>query len=831
MKNVHASKIQKGVGFVEVLIAAVVIAVGLMAVASLQGKLMLSSGQTKTRSEAQVLAERKIEELKNVVSVSDYNAIASDSDTVTGTNAAYSRGWTITGGDAPARKTISVKVSWDSNGDGAITTADDKVNVTSEMAWVDPAKSAFYAGQGSAGTGAAPSPRQNASEDVASENVLGGEALTASSGTAGTSTTLTVSMPADAMGQYSCGENATLRQVAPGSVFYTASHSESICIDPGVIAVFKCAGTGTVTCTHIQNHFGGVALRIAGTVYSTSGNGLSHINVAWTSSEVHACYIGPITTGTSNGNSHDQMPYECVLAGNCNATADGVNNCYPDSAVSDSDINSRNVGPGGEYGDVGLLGVIDQTGHGDVREQICFLEDTTNPPTSPLLNTSGNEVLNENYLYSVTKRLYVTRKIHRNGSSNEQKSEGINRSYTNHNFLIIARGTGTDAKAECNKIAGTTADGHSISLAPRQIIRTLNEATPNAVMPETAYAGSPGTALYLIGNVVDQRTDLALFVQEIGNCYLNNNIVGGYATGYVCTVPYGTTTTDIIGGSNEYPSYSPAVFSLCAKASSDATDPSVCQWTAGFSSTLPGTRSCLTPWGESVAHGASVTANTVAYVPTGDTCPADVTRTCNDGTLSAPTDAIYSSCNVLEAGQCLAPWGAAINNGASVQAYSTDSVAYGETCPAPEARTCTNGSLSGTATYESCTVQAGASCTLPWGIDLPDGQTVQAYSVAHVAYGSTCPTPVERACTNGSLSGSGDYQSCTVDAPCTVPTLTGRTTVNAGAIADVDSAITAAGFIVGSKTDTGAGDKVVQSQTPAAGSLQQCNTSISYTYN
>ena len=837
MKMINAPRFQKGVGLVEVLIAAVVIAVGLMAVAAFQSKLMLSSGQSKTRSEAQVFAERKIEELKNVVTVSEYNALTTGSDTVTGTNAAYSRGWTITGGDAPALKTISVKVSWDSNGDGSITTADDKVNVTTEMAWVDPAKSALYAAQGSAGSGTAPSPRQNASEDVASEKVLGGADLTVSSGTVGTDTALTVTIPATPDHPLGCGE-VNLKQVAPGSHFYTASHSDTDCVTLGVIAVFRCTDAGA--CTHIQNHFGGVALRIAGTVYSTSGNGLSHINVAWTSSEVHACYQGAITTGTANGNTHDEMPYECVLAGNCNATADGLNNCYPDTDVSDDDINSRNVGPGGEYGDVGLLGVIDQTGGGDAREQICFLEDTTNPSTSPLLNTSGNEVLNENYLYAVTKRLYVTRKIHRNGSYNEQKSEGINRSYTNQNFLIIQRGTGNDAKEECNKIAGTTADGHSISLAPREIIRTLNEASPNAVMPETAYTGNPGTALYLVGNVVDQRTDLALFVPEIGNCYLNNNLLGGNPSGYVCVAPTSTTVagvttsttnTDIIGGSNEYPIYNPAIFAKCTKPTSSATTASVCQWTTGFNSTLPGTRSCLTPWGELVAHGASVAANTVGYVPIGETCPDDVTRTCNDGSLSDPSDARYSSCSVLEAGQCLAPWGSAVNNGESVLAYSADSVAYGDTCPPPETRSCINGTLSGTATYESCTVQPGASCPLPWGIDLPDGQTAQAYSVASVDYGQTCPDPVDRTCTNGSLSGSGAYQSCTVSAPCTVPALIGMTTVNAAAIEAVDSAITAAGFTVGGKTDTGAGNKEVQSQSPAAGSLQQCDTAISYTYN
>lgn len=845
MKNLNTPKKQMGVGLIEVLVAAVVIAVGLLAVASLQSKLMLSSGQAKTRSEAQVLAERKIEELRNNVTITGYNSLAagSFSDTVAGTNASYSRGWTVTGGDAPSRKTISVKVSWDSNGDGSITTADEKVNVTSEIAWIDPGKSALYASEGSAGAATAPSPRQRASEDVASEKVLGGAALTISTGTAGTDSTLTLSIPATPENPSGCG-TVNLRQVAAGSHFYTLSHSESTCVESGVIAVFLC----TTACTHIQNHFGGVALRIAGTVYSTTtngpdNNGLSHINVAWTSSEVHACFKGAITAETTNGHTHHKMPYECVLAGNCNATAGGAtdsdfgaNGCYPDADVSDAQINERSVGPGGEFGELGLLGVIDSTGAGDVREQVCFLEDTTNPTSSPILNTSGNEVLNENYLNAVTKRSYISRKIHRNGSNNEQKSEGINRSYTNHNFLIIARGTGTDAKAECNKLAGTSSDGHRIALAPREIVRPLNESSPNAVLPETSYKGDPGTALFLIGNVVDQRTSLRLYIPEVGSCYLNNNLSGGTPTGYVCAVPNSTTTppsttsvatinTGIIGGSNEHPDFNPAVFAQCTKATSSASNASICVWTAGFTETLPGSRSCLTPWGASVANGASVTANISKFVLNGSSCPADVTRVCNDGSLSDPQDAIYPSCTVLEAGQCIAPWGSEfVANNASINAFSTASVPFGSTCPSPEIRTCTNGTLSGSATNQSCTVQAGTSCPSLWlsGPDVADGQTVQAVSAASAPFGSTCPAAVTYTCNNGIYSPSASpgtlFQSCTVQAGCLVPNYVGAK-INA-----VPSSWNGSGGSITKLAGTGNYD--VATQTPAGGTTIGCSTSI-----
>lgn len=812
---------EKGIGLIEVLIAAVVVAVGLLAVASLQGKLMLSSGQTKTRSEAQIFAERKIEDLRNNIRKVDYNALTagSYSDSVTGTNAVYSRQWTITGGDAPSLKNISVSVSWDSNADGSITNVDEHVSLVSQIAWIDPGKSALYSAEGDMGLGAAPSPRQNASEDVASEQVLGGTALSISSGTAATNTTLSVSIP-DTETLSGC-DTATLRQVAPGSHFYTLSHSESDCIAPGMIAVFKCTGS----CLHIQNHFGGVAMRIAGTVYSTSGNGLAHINVAWTSSEVHACYQGAITATGTNPNVMHQMPYECVLAGNCNATADGINNCYPDTAVSDAQINLRSVGPGGEYGEVGLLGVKDRTGGGDVREQVCFLEDTTNPSTSPLLNTSGNEVLNENYLNAVTKRLYVTRKLLHAASGNAQRSEGINRSYTNHNFLIIQRGTGTDAKTQCNHKAGTdtSVGGKSIALAPREIIRVLNEAAPNAVLPETLYSGTPGTALHLLGNVVDNRTALRLYVSEIGNCYLNNNLTGTLPTGYACVVPYSTTSTNIIGGSVEHPTNNPAVFAQCTKSSSYATNSTICQWTNQFTDRLPGGRSCLTEWGASVADGDSTTGNISKYVTSGNVCPEDVTRVCTDGALSEPA-AIYNSCSVLETGECIAPWGSDfIANNSSITGYTTSSVPYGSSCTS-DTLTCTDGVISGSAPYKTCTVQPGLSCQSPWlsGPDVTDTHTVDAYSEATVAYGSTCPAKTTYTCNNGtytpSLTPYTKFQYCTPQAGCLVPNYITSPATKINAVPSTWNG--SGGTIVKS---SGSGNYDVGSQSLTAGTTQACS--------
>ena len=63
------SQKQKGIGLIEVLIATVVIAIGLLAVAAFQTNLISGSGENKTRAQAMVLAEQKMEELRNNITV------------------------------------------------------------------------------------------------------------------------------------------------------------------------------------------------------------------------------------------------------------------------------------------------------------------------------------------------------------------------------------------------------------------------------------------------------------------------------------------------------------------------------------------------------------------------------------------------------------------------------------------------------------------------------------------------------------------------------------------------------------------------------------------
>ncbi len=166
---------------------------------------------------------------------------------------------------------------------------------------------------------------------------------------------------------------------------------------------------------------------------------------------------------------------------------------------------------------------------------------------------------------------------------------------------------------------------------------------------------------------------------------------------------------------------------------------------------------CGLPWGGTIANGQAVTAYSTTSVPYGSSCPSQ-TRTCSNGSLSGSYS--YSYCNEDPGANCSLPWGGSISSGNSVTAYAATSVPYGSTCSS-QTRSCSNGSLSGSYSKSSCSVQAAASCSLPWGGSISSGNSVTAYSTSS---GTSCPSQT-RSCSNGSLSGSYSYSSCTVVNP------------------------------------------------------------------
>jgi len=611
---------QRGVGLVEVLIAVIIVALGLLGLASFEGSLMQSSGDSKARAEAMALAQEKIEEFRKSVDLDTathgYNNLSSSNDTVNGANATFSRSWVLTDdtafiATAPPRKEITVRVSW--------VGSDNQTNniyAVSELAWIDPAKSFLYANQDSGGTAAVPSPRQNASEDVrsASENVNDPDVISptetplpAYKDLGGTSPDSISSF--DVLGNDN--NTYTLQKVSAGSrYFYTAFGN-------GVLGVYVCEDNGI--CRYIQNHFGGVVLTTRGTVYSYNGNNFSNITVAWTSSDVTACYQGQVSTNPDATSLFNetvyQMPYECVYAGNCNQTGSNVNGCVDEALVNDTQINDKNVGPGGEFGDIGLIG-LDGSNGGD---QLCFLEDTpywgnTKSLLNGARNSSGNPAYNPDYLLPVTKRFYVSRRKMSDGS---ERSEGINRSYTNHDFLLVSRANSPESYKNCFKAVNAVTSNTSdvpvttvkrdfyralFDVPQREVVRVMgvDAAGPaiNRVAAPTTFAGTmPGVtinsnsagssndvpSLYASGTMSIAGTPTT--VNELGTCYVKSD-----NSKYACILPQNTTNLTMNGESINEPdttSDDPPItlnYDTCSATINTSTAENLsaaCNWTSG----------------------------------------------------------------------------------------------------------------------------------------------------------------------------------------------------------------------------------------------------------
>lgn len=105
---------QTGFSLLEMLITIIVLASGLLAIASMYGAILNANTLSKQRSEAVVLAEKKLEELRG----QSYASLVSATDTVTaasssGSSANYQRSWSVAAASGGlAYKDVGVTVTW-----------------------------------------------------------------------------------------------------------------------------------------------------------------------------------------------------------------------------------------------------------------------------------------------------------------------------------------------------------------------------------------------------------------------------------------------------------------------------------------------------------------------------------------------------------------------------------------------------------------------------------------------------------------------------------------------------------------------------------------------
>jgi type IV pilus modification protein PilV len=132
----YLSKTQTGFTLIEILVAILVFAIGMLGLARLQGVTILNSAESRMQTHAANLAQDKIEELRNYIHAADYtnyasNAVGTD---VVGANATFTRTWSIT--NNAGYKEISVLVEWT-----GVDDTDYDVRLTSHIAEVEPARS------------------------------------------------------------------------------------------------------------------------------------------------------------------------------------------------------------------------------------------------------------------------------------------------------------------------------------------------------------------------------------------------------------------------------------------------------------------------------------------------------------------------------------------------------------------------------------------------------------------------------------------------------------------------------------------------------------------
>lgn len=488
MKIAHSTKQSAGIGLIEVLVTTVVVAVGLLAVATLQGDLLGGSSTNKTRAECQSIANIKIEQLRDTIDTAGYAALASGYDTATGVTETFSRYWVVTNQTNPTRKQVNVTVSWGDN------SAENQCSVQTVIAF-DGVGNAVLAAKGvGGGAGSAVnSPSLNAeSSDEMSETITlstagtPGDIVTVDGKTYIVQNSATKATRADLCDSYS----PALDTFENG--LYTRRIDNDGVSGLETIQLFeKVTISSQDYCIYRVRFNGGVIIPIRGIVHSgaTTGNGnnqtLLDVNLFTfnTSESGTYCVFNPQVGAKS-------APYVCYVGGNCTGYTGTVSSAVTSCPGA---ISAAKVGPGGWRGKVGLLGVASS------GRNTCFAEEIAGVPAS--VDTARN---------------YFTRI---NGIN-----EGINKPYNCHDFLIInGKNTAAQVHSECVTQANAIAGLH---LASKEIQRTINSGTTVFdPVADATYCAVTGTTYTITGAIVNATSAPVVTVTDLvttPNCTATN---------------------------------------------------------------------------------------------------------------------------------------------------------------------------------------------------------------------------------------------------------------------------------------------------------------------
>ncbi len=552
MKFAHSAKKSTGIGLIEVLITTVVVAVGLLSVASLQGDLLGGSRSNKTRSEAQALANTKIEQLRDTIeqaNATGYTALASSAadESIAGTTETFTRRWVVTNQTGPVRKQISVTVCWSG------CTAENTVAVQSVIAFDGVGNSVLAAkgaGTGSGITLGGPSTNANSSDEIT-------ENITIPSNTPGTvyrtdgKIYIVQNTGTKGSRAYECSD-ADLALTPFENGLYTrrvdydgdiGHYKESIYLYQ------KVTYAETDYCIPRVRFNGGVIIPIRGIVHSgatvsNSNDALLDVNLFTFNANESGTYC--VFNPPSGAKS---APYVCYVGGNCQygpagtitspATEPDVTEC-PNPAVANAI-----VGPGGWRGKVGLLGVAAR------GNNVCFAEEIASAPAT--LDTARN---------------YFTR--HNN------INEGINKPYSCHDFLII-NGQNTEAQVHAECVTQANAIG-GFTLASKNIQRDIVSGSNSFIASiNTDYCSVSGTTYTITGTNAITNANSAPTVTVTDGVSINACSPVS-SSSYTCSIQTSATQVTISGVYN-------AETKTCTVSSLSSSSPSPSGCTLAFTAT------------------------------------------------------------------------------------------------------------------------------------------------------------------------------------------------------------------------------------------------------
>jgi prepilin-type N-terminal cleavage/methylation domain-containing protein len=639
MKIFHFTKNNAGFGLIEVLVTTVVVGVGLLAVAALQGNLIGDSRTNKTRSEAKALADTKMEQLRDTIETVDsstdstgtgFDALASSStaESIGGVTETFTRSWVVTNQVfdktnktwvpatlnattkileattpttghtyGPAKKGINVTVCWDD------CTNENKVVVQSVIAFDGVGNSVLAAeGAGAAATTVSgPSTNAESSDDITESITLSTEGTTGQKVTVNNKTYIVQNNTLKASRAETCASYSPALVAFENGLYTRRVDHDGVTGNEAIELYEKVEVSGVNYCIPRIRFNGGVIIPIRGIVHSgaTSGGVLLDVELFTfnTSESGTYCVFNPAVGAKS-------APYVCYVGGNCTGFSGTAST---DVTACPGSISAAKVGPGGWRGKVGLLGIASNVNN------VCFAEELAGSAASV-----------------DTARGYYTRI--------NSINEGINKPYNCHDFLII-NGQTTNAKIhnECVTQANAIAGLH---LASKYIQRTISSGT-TVFDPtiDTTYCAVTGTAYTISGPITNAASVPVVTVTDLvstNNCTATN-------TAYSCQITTSATSVKMSGTYNNQTvncTLTPVSSSGCTLTFTATANP-----TYTITGTISGTKTAANAVTLSISNGG-VCINNKDYDINGTyntyTCTLTTPATTASATLT-PTTSIGGS--------------------------------------------------------------------------------------------------------------------------------------------------------------------------------------------